>query len=553
MDAILAIYVSAFLLSALVCVGSVPRALRIRHPGTREGLVSLLLSCALWAGGYVGYLLAPSNPLRRAFYLFGLVFAFVTVGAWLYFSAAYTGRSPRRAPYRRLAVGVFLLVVGLKLTNPVHGLFFTTEWVTEPFPHLAIRHGPLHWVVLAFSYALSAVSFFVLLERFHYAGTDTRPLVGLVALTGIPVVVNLVSLTDASVLPLLYEPVGVATFAVGTLFVYARRFQAVQFASNTDEPAVVLDQDGSIREYNRAASARFPELDGVVGRPLREVLPRVADRRGDGDDGVVAIERDGETRYYRVTTTPLMSGEVATGELLVVSDVTESERYRTELEAKTEQLEALNRVVRHDIRNDMAVVLGWAETLHDHVDEDGTEALERVIRKANHVVELTDISRDFVDTMTGEGDLELQSVALREHLELELEAVRDSYPHADVRVVDGIPSVSVRANGMLSSVFRNLLNNAVQHSDEEAPTVTVDADVREETVRVRVADDGPGIPDDRKELVFGKGERGLDSEGTGVGLYLVQTLLEQFGGDVWVEDNEPTGAVFVVELRRADA
>nr|WP_302080744.1 ATP-binding protein [Salinibaculum sp. KK48] len=47
---------------------------------------------------------------------------------------------------------------------------------------------------------------------------------------------------------------------------------------------------------------------------------------------------------------------------------------------------------------------------------------------------------------------------------------------------------------------------------------------------------------------FGKGEKGLDSPGTGIGLYLVQTLLDQYGGDVWVADNDPEGAVFVVEL-----
>jgi len=42
----------------------------------------------------------------------------------------------------------------------------------------------------------------------------------------------------------------------------------------------------------------------------------------------------------------------------------------------------------------------------------------------------------------------------------------------------------------------------------------------------------------------------MSSRGTGIGLYLVQTLVDQYGGRVWVEDNEPTGAVFLVELRR---
>ena len=49
-------------------------------------------------------------------------------------------------------------------------------------------------------------------------------------------------------------------------------------------------------------------------------------------------------------------------------------------------------------------------------------------------------------------------------------------------------------------------------------------------------------------MIFGKGSMGPESPGTGVGLYLVHMLVEQYGGEVWVQDNDPTGAVFVVEL-----
>jgi len=53
--------------------------------------------------------------------------------------------------------------------------------------------------------------------------------------------------------------------------------------------------------------------------------------------------------------------------------------------------------------------------------------------------------------------------------------------------------------------------------------------------------------------VFGRGEKGLESPGSGLGLYLVDNLAETYGGRVWIEDNEARGAVFHVELRRAGA
>lgn len=101
---------------------------------------------------------------------------------------------------------------------------------------------------------------------------------------------------------------------------------------------------------------------------------------------------------------------------------------------------------------------------------------------------------------------------------------------------------------MLSSVFRNILENAVRHNDEETPEITVSSEEDTETIQIRIADNGPGIPDNQKDAVFGKGEKGLDSPGSGIGLYLVHTLTDQFGGKVWVEDNEPKGTVFIVEL-----
>lgn len=84
---------------------------------------------------------------------------------------------------------------------------------------------------------------------------------------------------------------------------------------------------------------------------------------------------------------------------------------------------------------------------------------------------------------------------------------------------------------------------------------------------VRVADDGPGIPDNQKSAIFGKGEKGLDSQGTGLGLYLVKTLVENYDREVRVEDRTSDGegrdwssfddgaggAVFVVEFPTVEA
>lgn len=331
--------------------------------------------------------------------------------------------------------------------------------------------------------------------------------------------------------------------------------------------AIAIHRQGEIVYAN-------PQCTAMVGLEEDELIGRTLDSVVAPEDLDLVIERfrqrmdpeapDPPARYEvrfetatgdgivgEVNVTPIeYEGEEAI--LVAIRDVTERHEYESKLQARNEQLEALNRVVRHDIRNDMSVILGWAELLEEHLDEEGRDHLEKVLSSGRHVVELTEIARDFVETLTADAEPELRPVGLRSVLATEIDLAREFYPSASIEAVGELPAVEVAATEMLPSVFTNLLRNAVQHNPSPEPAVQVSATVEDGTAVVRVADDGPGVPDDAKERVFGKGEKGLESAGTGIGLYLVRTLVEQYGGEVHVEDNEPTGAVFVVRLPLAD-
>ncbi len=260
---------------------------------------------------------------------------------------------------------------------------------------------------------------------------------------------------------------------------------------------------------------------------------------------------DGEIRQVEVDTTPIHTGD---GRLLfsIIHDVTEREQTRERLEHQNEQLELLNRVVRHDIRNDMSVVLGHAEILDEYVVDDGQQYLDAVQEHSEHIVELTRTARELMETLLGEDGADPGAVELEDVLRTELNDARAAYDDATFTGGESLPDVDVCGNELLSSVFRNLLNNAIQHNDTDHPQVSVGVEDRGTTVEVTVADNGPGVPDGQKEAIFGKGEHGIRSSGTGLGLYLVYTFVDQFGGDVWVTDNDPTGAVFHVELPKAN-
>ncbi len=229
-------------------------------------------------------------------------------------------------------------------------------------------------------------------------------------------------------------------------------------------------------------------------------------------------------------------------------------RIRAELERKTDalerqrdSLELLNDVVRHDIRNDLQLVTAYAELLEDHVDEDGKAHLETVQKSSSNAVDLTTTARDLADVML-QSERELQPVDVGSVLAEEVEEARTSFPDADISVEGSVPQVVVEADEFAESVFKNLLTNAVQHNDDDHPEVTVSVEQTGDHLEVRFADNGPGVPDLQKADIFGRDEKGLESEGTGIGLYLVRSLMDAYSGDVWVEDNDPIGAVFVVRF-----
>ncbi|WP_256300854.1 PAS domain S-box protein [Haloarchaeobius salinus] len=302
--------------------------------------------------------------------------------------------------------------------------------------------------------------------------------------------------------------------------------------------------------------------DQLAGRSVVEFYAEPSDREDliaalyDADSNQVKREEqlltvDGETIDVAVTASLYQDDDGTDHIHKVAQDITERKEYERRLEAQRDDLEMLNEILRHDIRNDLQLVTAYAESLASHVDDSGMELLRTVQETASHAVELTLTARNMSEVMLS-AEENTEPVDLQRTLERAVEDARTEYTDAEVTLEESVPRVSVEGNDLLGSVFRNLLANAVEHNAKVVPEVHVSVTERAEAVRVNVADDGPGIPDDRKDAVFGKGEKGLGSDGTGIGLYLVDTLVDIYGGEVWVEDGAPTGSVFVVELPKVE-
>ena len=337
---------------------------------------------------------------------------------------------------------------------------------------------------------------------------------------------------------------------------------------------VVVDAEGEIvRANDRAETLLGVTQSEITGRSYDHPDWRLFDEAGDELDreglpvarvfetgeAVFGAEHgiehpDGSRLWLSVNAVPHTDTNGTVRRVVTAfEDVTDRRDREAELEAANRQFEVLNRILRHDVRNDVGVVLGWAELLEERLDdEESLELLSRIQRTARDALRLTETGKDVIEVLSTNGEMPLEPVSVWDVLSTELGKHREMYPQAEIRVDDGHPdpAVEVEANEMLSSVVGNVLTNAVQHNDSEEPTVEVGVETSGETVTIRIADDGPGLAPS-EEAVFDRGEKGLDSEGTGLGLYLVSELVSRYGGEVDVTENDPRGTVFSIDLNRA--
>lgn len=330
---------------------------------------------------------------------------------------------------------------------------------------------------------------------------------------------------------------------------------------------IITDTDATIEYVNRG----FEQQSGYSAAEVVGKTPKILNS-GEHDDAffadlwetissgkewhgeVVNEGKDGDRFVIDQVIAPLRGPDGEINQYVAVNhEITEIRELADSLEAEREQLELLNRVLRHDVRNDMSVILGWTEALESHVDSEGEAILDRVLTSGHHVVELTDIAKEIIEAIIAGEDVSLEPVELGPVLMNIVGTRQETFDGADIRIADDPPAVTVEANEMLSAVFRNLVNNAVQHNDTDEPRVSISTQEHDGSVRIRVADNGPGIPENQRNRIFESDEKGLDSTGTGMGLYLVTELMEMYGGSVWIEDNEPRGTVFVVELPILDS
>lgn len=214
-------------------------------------------------------------------------------------------------------------------------------------------------------------------------------------------------------------------------------------------------------------------------------------------------------------------------------------------EEQSETLALLTRLVSHDIRNDMAIIKGYADILTEHIDDDGQSYVEVIQERIDDTVQLLEDTSTLVKSIDEERDFE--PVDLSAVLEQEVATIREDHP--DVTLETEIPEgITVSADSLIHQVFSNVLQNAVFHNDITDLAIDVTVQVVDDRVEVIISDNGEGIPPEVRENCFELGEHGPDSGGDGIGLYLVSRLTDIYDGSVDLDESPTGGARFHIVL-----
>jgi signal transduction histidine kinase len=519
---------SLFLLCGLAIIGWRNRS----DPGA--GVFGLLEAVsAVWVALTVVGLSLPPGVARLRVWGTTTALSLLVVLLWMAFILRYTGRDRWLRP-TRFGVAAAPLLVGALLYGvvpawgPVVGSF---EQSTTPAGTIVgVSIGPVGaalgvYVYLVFLAGLSIVLKTLLEGHNRFVGQAMAFLLG-------TLVTVVASVGELAGVPTAGYPLTQATLGVQALLwgyaVFGQQFLIETPAvarigeravfDELDDGILVVDSSGTVTRANPRARTYLGA--DPVGASLSDLLASF------GADGLEELptrfRRRGRAFQVKASTVEDWRGETV-GRALAVREV-------TGLARRQQRLEVLTRIMRHNLRNDMTVVRGYANEIRRRIDGEAAALSEQIVSTADGLLSISE--RAVALDGLFEEDGATTTIDVESFLERCVDRLAEEYPEASVDATAGAGELRTDAR-MLSLVVEEAVENALKHAGD-APSVEVRVEQKATGVRFVVADDGPGIPPVELEPVRSGTETDLQ-HATGLGLWLIRWGTRSLGGAVEFE------------------
>lgn len=310
-------------------------------------------------------------------------------------------------------------------------------------------------------------------------------------------------------------------------------------------PVAVLSPDGTVEEWNQAA-------ENVYGYSAEEVIDETFPLFAKSDEPHNLMEKivqsgilDGyQTIYQRqdgshidveLYARPLYEEEQLQGIIGAAIDITDKQR-------RVQQLDVLQRTLRHNIRNKLNVVQGHLEVIEAELADDSA-SVEAAITATNKILTRAETAQQ-IRAVDSDRDISEQSVS-----DLVTAAVHTHQATNGLTIETDVEDISVKAVKGFETAIEHAIENAIKHI-EPPVNITISTHASENKIELVIEDNGAGIPKAELDALTAAEETRLE-HGSGIGLWAMKWLTEQSGGRFEVE-SDPTGTTVTMQLPRAD-
>ncbi len=491
--------------------------------------------------------LSSETLLSNAASLVAFVVGLAVPGVWTVYALGYTGRGIGLTRRRIIVVsgivlpivaGIAVTIVSIATSGELTGVAIAVLTLLVIFEILYLFGLFLYATYLMIGLARSNTRVSNLQITMVLCGVSAPYVVGLVGAEGSAVM-------DGVTIGLLLSGglLGAAVwrYPVLTGFPKADYVARTRVVERLQEAVFVIDWEGNVLDANTMATQLFDRSGtDVVGERIESVVEGLdGTDLSPGGTGTITLETtEGRRRFQHSVsavsgTDPGREDAEAVARAVLLRDVTDQQM-------REQRLTVLNRVLRHNVRNELDVVLARANRIDDE------ELREGIRESATDLVELGNKARRVEKVMTDSTGppepVDLASVA-----ETVVEEHRETSP-GEITVEHPGELVISSHQAVLQEALSELLDNAITHARTASPNVEVH--VRGDgngTAELVVADDGPGIPEREREIISEGGETQL-RHGQGLGLWFVNWAVTQLGGELKFSENDPQGSVVTVRL-----
>lgn len=337
---------------------------------------------------------------------------------------------------------------------------------------------------------------------------------------------------------------------------------------------IALDHDGTVLLTNKAAlnMLNLPDQDSAIGKSIFDIFPlhststhrKIAKKQrpeyrtlstGEASSEVFEFrptKNSDDKEFLGVSVSPVVLHKTITGLVLVIRDVTkerEIDRMKTEFIS----------LASHQLRTPLSAIRWFGEML---LNGDGGELNEEQKELAVNMMDSTHRMIDLVNSLLNISRIESGRIIidprptdikeLVEGIVTDLKAkIAEREQNIAVSVHSNLPKINLDPS-LIGQVYMNLLTNAIKYTPRGGD-IAVIVSKKDDFIVTQVSDSGFGIPKKQHGQVFQKFFRAenvisVETDGNGLGLYLIKAIVESSGGEIWFESEENKGTTFWFSL-----